>query len=83
MGIFSGIDSTVLATRLAEAQAAYLDLLAGEQAVSVRAADGKTVTFTPADRDSLRRHILELQNALGIGGEKVPGWNIIGGKGLR
>lgn len=81
MSLFTGIAPETLQARLTAAQTALLDLEAGALAVSVRASDGKSVTFTPADSERLRRHIRELQAALGQT-SRVTGVYIAGGKGL-
>ncbi len=81
MSILSGIADDVLQTRLEAAQTAYLDLCAGAAVVSVRAADGKSVTFSPATVGDLRRHIMELQAALGIAPSRQYGYYLTGNKG--
>ncbi len=80
MSVLTGIATETLTARLSAAQTAYLDLCAGALVVSVRMGD-KTVQYTEASRDTLRRHILELQSALGQT-MRVPGIYLSGGKGL-
>ena len=81
MSIYSGIPQQTLLDRLAAAQTAYLDLVAGAQVVVVRMGD-KHVQYTPADQDDLRRHIYELQSATGTATARCSGVYVAGGKGL-
>ncbi|WP_316979973.1 gpW family head-tail joining protein [Shumkonia mesophila] len=54
-------DVATLTTRLAEAEAALHDLLTSRKAVTLRAADGKTVTWQAGDAASLRGYVADLK----------------------
>ncbi len=57
-------DSSVLQTRLAEAEAALHKLITGAQAVQVNH-EGFDVTYTRSSEAALRRYIIDLKRQLG------------------
>jgi len=66
MNEFSGVSSATLSLWLTEAQSALHDLSVGKKVVSISAADGKRISFTPAEVASLRSYVLRLQRAISI-----------------
>jgi hypothetical protein len=67
--IFAGVASATLQMWLTSAQQAYVDLMMGGKPVTV-SYDGKSVTYTAADKASLEAFITVLQRQLGIGGPR-------------
>lgn len=66
MSEFSGIPVSTLNAWLTEAQTALHSLAIGGKVVSISAADGKRISFTPAEVDSLRSYCLRLQRAISV-----------------
>jgi len=66
MNEFSGIPSATLSLWLTEAQAALHDLSVGKKVVTIASADGKRISFTPAEVASLRSYVARLQKAISI-----------------
>jgi len=66
MSEFSGIPVSTLNAWLSEAQTALHSLAIGKKVVSISAADGKRISFTPAEVASLRSYVLRLQRAISI-----------------
>ena len=66
MNEFSGIPSATLSIWLTEAQTALHDLSVGKKVVTIASVDGKRISFTPAEVDSLRSYCLRLQRAISV-----------------
>jgi hypothetical protein len=82
MSLYTGIPQATLLARLTAAQTALLDLSGGAHTVMVQMGD-KRVQYTDAPDQiaALKRHIRELQAAVGLT-DRVQGVTIAGGKGL-
>ena len=63
--ILAGVPVPTLQAWLSEAQAAYQQLVTGAKAVSL-SYDGKSVTYSAADRGALENWIGMLQRQLGV-----------------
>jgi len=66
MSEFSGIPVSTLNAWLTEAQTALHSLSIGGKVVTIASADGKRISFTPADTKELRTYITRLQRAISI-----------------
>ena len=66
MNEFTGVSSATLSLWLTEAQTALHSLAIGAKVVTIASADGKRISFTPADTKELRTYITRLQRALAI-----------------
>jgi hypothetical protein len=55
-----------LATRLAEAEQAYHDLMTGQSAAELRDSNGELIRFTPANAARLLGYIAGLKQQLGL-----------------
>lgn len=67
MSVYAGISPSTLSAWLSEAQTALHELVTGAQVVSLSRGDQR-LAFTAADVDKLKRHIRDIQIALGIAG---------------
>jgi transposase-like protein len=67
--ILAGVSQATLQQWLTQAQQAYADLVSGAKVVSV-GYDGKTATYTQAQRADLEAWIELLQRQLGRGGRR-------------
>ena len=65
MNEFSGIATATLQTWLTDAQTAMQSLALGKQVVRIQTGE-KSISFTQADLDKLRRYIYRLQTAIAI-----------------
>ena len=65
MNEFSGIATATLQGWLSEAQTAMQQLAIGKQVVRLQTGE-KSLSFTAADIDKLRKYILRLQTAISI-----------------
>ena len=73
--ILTGVDPVTLQLWLAQAQAAYAQLMTGAKVASASYAQGdgsKSVSYTQAQAPALMAWIMQLQRALGIGGRRRP-----------
>jgi len=66
MNEFVGISVSTLNAWLTEAQSALHSLAIGGKVVSISSADGKRISFTPAETKELRAYVLRLQRAVSI-----------------
>jgi len=66
MSEFSGIPVLTLNAWLTEAQTALHALAIGGKVVTIASADGKRISFTPAEVASLRSYVLRLQRAISV-----------------
>ncbi len=82
MSLYTGIPQATLLERLTVAQTALLDLSGGAHTVMVRHGNWQTqYTDAPDQIAALKRHIRELQAAVGLT-DRINGVTIAGGKGL-
>jgi hypothetical protein len=65
MNEFSGIATATLQSWLSDAQTAMQQLALGKQVVRIQTGE-KSLSFTQADLDKLRRYIYRLQTAISI-----------------
>lgn len=67
--ILAGVAQPTLQQWLSDAQSAMAALMSGRRETSV-SYDGKSVTYTMADRGDLAMWIMQLQRQLGVGGRR-------------
>lgn len=65
-----------LTERLADAEAAYHDLMIGKTLVEFRDSNGETVRYTPANRGALIGYITDLRRQIAVenGATPTPGF---------
>lgn len=74
-GVFAGMTEAQLRALLAQAQAAYGQLMMGSKAVTLSYASGdgtKSVTYQAASLANLQVYMMQIQQALGLCGRRRP-----------